>query len=242
MLINPLRRFELQLFSDGGGQGGEGGSGGGAAGGSGSGGSGGEGGAGGQGGQGGETKPFAVFQDAATFAARMERESHSKLEAMAKELGYESVDAMKTAAKAKKDADEAAKTELEKAQAAAQKAEDEKKAALETANRRLVDAEIRIQAQASGFADYTDAVALVDRSTVEVDKDGNISGVKEAVEALAKAKPHLVGEKKPAGSDGSGGNGGRQGGGGTQTSWEQGQEAAKKRNEERKATANGQGW
>ncbi len=181
-------------------------------------------------------KPFAVFQDEATFNARLKREGKAQLDALAKSMGFESAEAMQTAAKAKKDADAASQTELEKEKAAREKAESDNKAVLETANKRLVDAEIKVLAKDAGFADVTDAVALIDRTSIQVDDQGNVTGAKEAVEALAKAKPHLLGEGKPGGTPGSAGNGNRQAGDGDKKT-EFASNLAKKRAEEAKQTA-----
>lgn len=217
-------------FNDGGGGGTSGG-------GAGAGGAGGDG-AGDGGGQGGgagkDNEPFATFPDEASFMARMKREGKAQMEALAKELGFESADAMKAAAKAKKDADEAAKTELEKEKARAEKAEQEKKDALSAANTRLVNAEIKVFAVQAGFVDPADAVALVDRSGIQVDEQGNVTGAKEAVEKLAKAKPHLVGTGKAGGTPGSAGNGSRQDGGGSGRAGDFGKKLAEKRVEEAK--------
>lgn len=64
--------------------------------------------------------------------------------------------------------------------------------AFTAANDRLIGAEIRTQAAVLGFVDADDALKLIDRSELKVDDKGNVTGVKEALEALAKAKPHLV--------------------------------------------------
>jgi len=202
------------------------------------------GGAGDGGGQGGgtgkATEPFATFPDEATFMARMKREGKAQLEAMAKGLGFESADAMTAAAKAKADADLAAKSDLEKEKSRADKAEAEKKTALDAANTRLVNAEIKVFAVQAGFVDPADAVALVNRASIQVDEQGNVTGAKEAIDALAKAKPHLVGTGKAGGTPGSAGNGGRQdGGGGDGTEFAA--NIAKKRAEQNKAAGDHQG-
>jgi len=204
-------------FNDGGGGGtGGGGAGGGAgAGGTGGAAGGGAGDGGGQGGgTGGKAEPFATFQDEASFMRRVSQMSRQELEKTAKDLGFESVDAMKAAAKAAKEAAEASKTELEKEKTAREKAEKEGKAALEAANARLVNADIKVYAAQAGFVDPADAVALVDRSGIQVDDKGNVTGVKEAVEGLLKSKPHLIG--KAGGSQVGGGSNppGAGGGGG----------------------------
>lgn len=172
--------------------------------------------------------------------ARIKREGKAQLEALAKELGFESADAMKAAAKAKKEADEAAKSELEKEKAARERAEAEKKTALDAANTRLINAEIKVFAVQAGFVDPADAVALVDRSGIQVDEQGNVTGAKEAVEKLAKAKPHLVGTGKAGGTPGSAGNGGRQDGGGGGQAGEFGKRLAEKRAEEAKKRSESQ--
>jgi len=217
-----LQRINLQLFAEGDGQGAGDGNGQGA------------------GGQGaGQGQPFAVFNDEASFSARMKSESKAQMEAAAKELGFESVEAMQTAAKAKKEADDKSKTELEREKAAREKAEADGKTALDKANQRLINAEIKLAAQAAGFVDPADAVALVARTGVAIDENEAITGVKEAVEALAKAKPHLVGTGKPTGTPGSSGNGNRQTGDGEKDT-EFATNLAKKRAEQDKSTADHQ--
>ena len=156
---------------------------------------------------GGENKPFATFPDQASFDARMKREGRAQLESLAKEMGFDTVEAMQAAAKVAKEAEEKNKSEAEKEKARADRAETEKMDALAKANKKLVDADLKIFAAQAGFADPSDAVALADRADIKVDDaTGNVTGAKEAVEALAKAKPHLLG--KGAGRGGSGGIGG----------------------------------
>ncbi|MTV47754.1 hypothetical protein GJ688_01995 [Heliobacillus mobilis] len=141
-----------------------------------------------------QTQPYAVFQSEADLKSRMDSAGAAKLESLARELGFTSVDEMKAAAKAQKEADDKTKSDLEKANERATRLENEKKAALETANRRLIDAEIKLAAHSAGFIDPADAVALVERTGIKLDDAGNITGVKEAVEALVKSKPHLAGK------------------------------------------------
>lgn len=194
---------------------GDGGQGGGAGAGTGTGAAGGGAGDGGSqgGGTGKNTEPFATFPDEATFMARMKREGKAQLEAMAKSMGFESADAMTAAAKAKAEADLAAKSDLDKEKARADKAEQEVKSTKDSVNRVLVTAEVKVLAVQTGFHDPEDAVALADRSQITVDDNGKVTGAKEALEALAKAKPHLLGKGGGGGSIGGGSNPGGQGGG-----------------------------
>ncbi len=59
----------------------------------------------------------------------------------------------------------------------------------------LLRYEVIAQASAAGFIDPNDAYNLIDLKVVEVDDDGKITGVKEALEALVKDKPYLVNKK-----------------------------------------------
>lgn len=64
------------------------------------------------------------------------------------------------------------------------------------ARRMCENAALQAAAARLHLADPADAVALADRSLLDVDDDGNVEGADDAVEALVKAKPHLV---KPEG-------------------------------------------
>lgn len=112
----------------------------------------------------------------------------------------------------------------EEQEAKAKKAEDKKlqadkkweelatkrSAEAEALKAQLTDAKIRsavaAEAYKNGAIDVNDIVALVDKAKVQVDKDGNVTGVEEAVKALVDSKPHLFGEGKPASTVGAGSN------------------------------------
>ncbi len=87
---------------------------------------------------------------------------------------------------------QAAMTETEKLKLEAQKAQQRAEQAEANARRIAMDAEVRAHAAAAGFIDPTEALKLADLSKVEITEDGEVKGAREAVEALAKAKPHLV--------------------------------------------------
>lgn len=95
------------------------------------------------------------------------------------------------------------KSELEKAQGDL-KAHTEKVATLATTNGKLA-LEVAFLKVANGrFRDPDDALALLDRSKIEIDPaEGTASGVKEAVEKLAKNKPYLLKEDEGGGPSGS---------------------------------------
>ncbi|MBI4496843.1 MAG: phage scaffolding protein [Chloroflexi bacterium] len=96
-------------------------------------------------------------------------------------------------AKAKLDElDTANKSELEKAQETARKAEEQRTAALATANERLIKAEVKLKAVALNIVDADAAFALMDRAAVKVNDQGEVEGVEAALKALVKAKAYLV--------------------------------------------------
>lgn len=78
--------------------------------------------------------------------------------------------------------------------------------------KRLLAADVKVLANELGFADWEDALTLADFSEVKEDDKGNLTGVKEAMEALAKKKPHLLKQQKKGGgsygADIGGGGGG----------------------------------
>ena len=89
---------------------------------------------------------------------------------------------------------EAEKSELEKL---ADKLAEEQKARMEAENlatERLIRAEIQSQAAILGFVSPAHAWALLDLADINVDAEGKVAGVAEALEALAKDHPYLLGK------------------------------------------------
>jgi hypothetical protein len=98
----------------------------------------------------------------------------------------------------------AAMTETERLRAAKEEAEAQAAKTLAAANEILIRAEVKSIAADMGLVDGDAAYALIDRDSVEL-KNGKVTGVKEALEALAKEKPWIKkGEAK--GSVGAGTN------------------------------------
>ncbi|MBG9644281.1 scaffolding protein [Bacillus thuringiensis] len=101
-------------------------------------------------------------------------------------------------------------TEIERLQA--EKEEADKKAldaseaaqkAQEKANARILNTEIKSIARALDANDPGDVLALLDKSTIQLDESGNYQGVEEAVTALKESKPWMF--KKVVGADAAGG-------------------------------------
>ena len=181
------------------------------------GGAGGTGGAG-DGGKGGEAKTFRQEDVDRIVADRLKRQKEQFGDV--EELRRKAADWDKAQAESQ--------SELEKANARAAKAEEDRLRFETTANERLIRGEVKGEAGAMGFVDPEAAYLLLDRSEVAIGDAGEVTGVKEALEALAKAKPYLVKATTPTGSaDG----GARTGGGAkdfrTATSAEFGAESAK---------------
>lgn len=64
---------------------------------------------------------------------------------------------------------------------------------LKEADDRLVHAEIRAVGAQLGLIDAEAAFALMDKSSVHVDENGSVNGVKESLQELLKNKPYLAG-------------------------------------------------
>ncbi|MGS0530679.1 phage scaffolding protein [Bacillus mycoides] len=101
-------------------------------------------------------------------------------------------------------------TEIERLQA--EKEEADKKAleasesaqkAQEKANARILNTEIQSIARALDANDPGDVLALLDKSSIQLDADGNYQGVEGAVNALKESKPWMF--KKVVGADAAGG-------------------------------------
>ncbi len=90
----------------------------------------------------------------------------------------------------------AAMTETEKLKAEKEEADKKAATAMERANQRLIKSEVIAAATKLNVVDPDAAYALMDKADVVVDDDGNVSGVKEALDALVKSKPYLIGEKE----------------------------------------------
>lgn len=192
------RRFpmNLQLFAaDGGGSaGGESGTGEGtgADGGSGS-------------GSGNGEKTFTQAELDQHVQSRVSRAEKAAQKALAKQLGFDSVEAMQAALKPK-DKDNDKKEGLDPADVdrlVDERIKEREKEQNDKTFKRLLNAEVKVLANELGFADWEDARALADLSAVKENDNGELEGVKEALEALAKKKPHLLKAKQGSGRIGA---------------------------------------
>lgn len=75
---------------------------------------------------------------------------------------------------------------------------------IQTADNRLITAEIKTIGTQMNLVDIDAAFMLMDKSNVKVDENGIVTGVQEALSALIEAKPYLV--KQASLGTGSSGN------------------------------------
>ncbi|WP_051758212.1 hypothetical protein [Rossellomorea vietnamensis] len=170
-------KLDLQFFADGG-EGGDGGDGGGDD--------------GGDGGSGGSNKPFATFNSKDELDKRLGRAERKGQKELAKTLGFDSVEAMQEALKKPDDQNNKDKDKNGDPVDVDKLVEEKLKVEREKSFLRLRNAEVKIQAKDLDFTDWEDALVLADFTDVKEDDKGNIVGVKEALEELAKKKPHLL--------------------------------------------------
>lgn len=83
-------------------------------------------------------------------------------------------------------------SEIDKALKAKADAEARAQAAEERMRTATIRNAVVLAATRANFHDPEDAFRLADLEGVQINEDGRVSGVEEALKALAKAKPHLV--------------------------------------------------
>lgn len=90
-------------------------------------------------------------------------------------------------------------TEVDAAKKAAEDADNRAKQSVDKTNQRLLKAEFKSLALDAGLRKdaIDDAYVLADKSGFVVGDEGDITGVKEALEALVASKPYLVEKAKP---------------------------------------------
>ncbi len=129
-----------------------------------------------------------IMKDPEAIKALLEAKRAANAEAKELRLKQEAAD------KVKKDQEEAALKEQNKFKELAEKKEGELTAAKSAFNKRLIDTHLKIEALAAGALDEDAVIALAGRTDIKVGENFEVTGVKEAVEALKKGKPHLFGK------------------------------------------------
>lgn len=150
-------------------------------------------------------KTFTQAELDEILAKRLKREKEKQAETDARLKRLEELEkaederkkaAMSEAERLKAEKEEAEKKALEKEEAA--------KKAQESANQRIINTEIKSIARSLNANDSSDVLALLDKTGVEIDDNGDVKGVEEAVKALKEAKPWMF--KQLIGADAAGGS------------------------------------
>jgi hypothetical protein len=145
-----------------------------------------------------EKRSFTQAELDALFAERAKHAASKATADLLTALGAKDAEELKAKIEAAKKLEEAQLSELDKAKKRADElqaqldAEAKARAeAVATANQKLLRAAVLAQAAELGFNDANDAWMYVDRASIKLDGE-NFTGVKEAVEAVAKAKAYLL--------------------------------------------------
>lgn len=153
----------------------------------------------------GEEKTFTQAELDEIIAKRLSREKEKQAEMEAK------LQRLKELEEAEEERKKAAMTEQERllaekeeAEKIAEEAKEKAEKALEAANKRIIETEIRAIARENKANDVDVVLALLDTSTIEVDDDGSVKGVQEAIQELKESKSFLF--KQSIGADASGGS------------------------------------
>lgn len=148
-------------------------------------------------------EPEAVTPEATTtptpeeIAAELQRTRDALKKANAEAAKHRKAAEAATAAEEARKTAEMTELERFKAQAEAEaKRREEAEARL---NRERITNAVKFAAAALNFHDPADALAHLDAAALEIGEDGSVTGVKEALDALAKAKPYLVKSERGAG-------------------------------------------
>jgi len=122
--------------------------------------------------------------------SRAERELARAL----KSVGLENLDEVKDLVQAKRDADEKAKSELQKAQELASQKEAQVQNLIESQKSLLAQNDVTIKATSLGIIDPDAAYKLIDKKSLEFNDDGKPTNTEELLKSLIKEKPYLVGK------------------------------------------------
>lgn len=158
---------------------------------------------------GNDDQPTFTQADLDRIAGKTRKEALAKF---VKELGLDSVDDLKTIIKAKQEADDQARTDLEKANDAKTAAEQREQQAINKAKNALLRAAFDregvslVEDLDSAFVVAGSLGLLGDDSGLEIDLDtANVKGMEKVIEKLLKSKPLFKkgSQAQPAGTGGS---------------------------------------
>lgn len=140
-----------------------------------------------------EGKTYTQADLDAMFGERAKQASAALL----KKLGFEDFDSAAATVKKAREADEANKSELQKAQERAVELEKQLADAAQARKELATQAEIVNVANKMGLVDPDAAYKLLDKGALEFDGDGKPKNVDVLLQGLLKDKPYLVGVNQP---------------------------------------------
>jgi hypothetical protein len=139
---------------------------------------------GGSAGGGQQNQPTFTQADLDRIAGTTRKEAMAKF---AKDHGFADVKALEAAIKAQKDAEEQAKTDLQKAQEGEQREKTAREAAEAELKKVRIETAILTGAAELNFANPQDALALLNLSGVQIDDAGKVTGHEKLLDDLAKS-------------------------------------------------------
>ncbi|MBO2942802.1 scaffolding protein [Paenibacillus sp. F411] len=152
---------------------------------------------GGEGGASSSEKTFTQAELDQHVQSRLSRAEKAAQKQLAKDLGFDSLEAMQATLKPKDKGNQEGKLDpAEVDRLVDEKIKAREKEQNDKTFKRLLNAEVKVMANELGFADWEDAAALADLSAVKENDKGELEGVKEALEELAQKKPHLLKTKQ----------------------------------------------
>ena len=142
----------------------------------------------------GAEKMFSQEEVNKIIKGRSERE----LQKMLGEIGFQSIDELKTLAKKSREREDAEKSELQKAQERAAALEKEKESLLASQRIKMAQYDVAVKAAKLGIVDPDAAYRLMDQGKIEFDDAGNPTNTELLLQSLVKSKPYLVGSGSSA--------------------------------------------
>jgi len=137
----------------------------------------------------GAEKMFSQEEVNKMIKGRSERE----LQKMLSEIGFQSVDELKTLVQQRKEKEDAEKSELQKALDKAAALEREKEAILASHKTKTLQYDVAMKAAKLGIVDPDAAFKLMDQGQIQFDEAGNPANTEVLLQSLVKLKPYLVG-------------------------------------------------
>ena len=124
--------------------------------------------------------------------------SERELQKMLGEIGFQSIDELKTLVKKSKEHEDAEKSEVQKAQERVLALEKEKEVLLASQKTRTAQYDVAVKAAKMGIVDPDAAYRLMDQGKIEFDDAGTPTNTEALLQDLIKNKPYLVGSGSSA--------------------------------------------